>query len=336
MTNPWLRAIVAALLPVVLCVACWAADDQPPAGGACRLMAESAAKYFASGYKDITADELWAELNDGDPTQPYVISVRSLADDTARGYIPGAHHWDPADLIRHRDELPRDKKIVIYCYTGQSSAACTAYLNLVGFDAYNLRWGLCSWTADTAQIGQGGGWYTPGIGHQTLETQPRPMTADYRLPQPKAGGHDEVDLFCANIEPQVSKPAAQWAVKSAADVYANMEDADAANDWFVAFCGPEAVYEKGHIPGAHWLDPARLGDEATLQHLPTDKPIVVYCLNGHLSMQVVTVLNALGYEAYSLTRGLSAISDDESLLGSVKWMPGTQNRPLAKGALPIR
>jgi rhodanese-related sulfurtransferase len=313
-----------------------AADGAASPASAFQRMAASADPYFSAGTKEITADELWAELNDADTTAPYVISVCLLADDTARGHIPGAHHWDPASIVRHRDQLPTDKKIVVYCYTGQSSSACTAFLNLAGLNAYNLRWGLCAWTADTSDIGMGGGWYHPTVGHQKLETQPHSMTAEYRFPEPKAKtGPEVVDLFCANVEPQVAKPTKEWKLKSANDVYANIEDPDTTNDWFVLFCGPETVYQAGHIPGAYYLNTASMGPDESLKYLPTDRPIVVYCMNGNHSMQVVTLLNALGYDAYSLKRGLGAITDSPEILGPFQWTPAAQNRPLIPGPLPV-
>jgi rhodanese-related sulfurtransferase len=37
--------------------------------------------------------------------------------------------------------LPTDKTIVVYCYTGQTSANLAAYLRLVGYDAKSLKFG---------------------------------------------------------------------------------------------------------------------------------------------------------------------------------------------------
>jgi sulfur-carrier protein adenylyltransferase/sulfurtransferase len=322
---------LAALLITGVVVCGWAEE---PAPSAFERMATAADDYFSAGIKDITAERLYAELTDADTTQPYVISVCQLADDSLRGHIPGAHHWDPASLIRNRDQLPANKKIVVYCYTGQLSSLCAAVLNLAGYDACTLRWGLCAWTADTAKIGMGGGWYHASVGHQPLETTPRPLTADYSFPTPQATEGEVVDLFCANTLPQVSKPSTEWKQKTADAVYANLEDGDPANNFFVVFCGPEDIYKAGHIPGAVNIPASTLGLDENLKHLPPHTPIVVYCLNGEHSIQVATLLNALGYDAYSLKRGLNTITDDANILGPYKWTPGTQNYPLLTGSLP--
>ncbi len=327
------RLILAALLLLSVVACGWSVEPQI---SAFTRMSTAADAYFSAGIKDITAEQLWNELHDADTTQPYIISVCQLADDTARGHIPGAHHWDPASLVRQRNQLPRNRKLVVYCYTGQSSSACAAFLNLTGYDAYNLRWGICAWTADTAKIGMGGGWYHPTVGHQMLETTPHPLTAEYAFPEPKAKDMDVVDLFCATVEPQVSKPTSQWKQKTAADLYATLDDGDPANDPFVVFCGSEAVYNLAHIPGAVNISAASLGQDENLKYLPPDRPIVVYCLNGQQSMQVAMLLNSLGYDAWSLKRGLGAITNSAQILGPGLWTPALQNYPLLQGPLSVQ
>ena len=42
-------------------------------------------------------------------------------------------------------KLPADKQIVSYCYSGQTASQTTAALRLLGYDAYNMQFGLPSW-----------------------------------------------------------------------------------------------------------------------------------------------------------------------------------------------
>jgi len=37
--------------------------------------------------------------------------------------------------------LPTDKQIIVYCWTGQTSSQITAYLNMLGYEAYSLKFG---------------------------------------------------------------------------------------------------------------------------------------------------------------------------------------------------
>jgi rhodanese-related sulfurtransferase len=38
--------------------------------------------------------------------------------------------------------LPTDKKIVVYCYSGQTSSQLVAYLQVLGYEAYSLSFGV--------------------------------------------------------------------------------------------------------------------------------------------------------------------------------------------------
>ncbi len=64
-----------------------------------------------------------------------------------KGHLPGAVQYTPKQsLSRDADllTLPKDKKIVVYCYTGQHAAMVVAYLQVLGYDAYTLAYGANS------------------------------------------------------------------------------------------------------------------------------------------------------------------------------------------------
>ncbi len=64
-----------------------------------------------------------------------------------KGHLPGAVQYTPKQsLSRDADllTLPKDKKIVVYCYTGQHAAMVVAYLQVLGYDAYTLTYGANS------------------------------------------------------------------------------------------------------------------------------------------------------------------------------------------------
>lgn len=72
----------------------------------------------------------------------YILSIRS-AKDFAEGHIEGAHNipWGK-DMVDEFKNLPKDKKIVVYCYTGQTAGQTTAALRLLGYDAVSLNGGM--------------------------------------------------------------------------------------------------------------------------------------------------------------------------------------------------
>ena len=55
----------------------------------------------------------------------------------------------PGDCIlafkRFWDTLPADKKILVSCDTGQTAAYVVAYLQILGYDVYNLGYGANSY-----------------------------------------------------------------------------------------------------------------------------------------------------------------------------------------------
>lgn len=60
------------------------------------------------------------------------------------GHIPGAAQYTPKASIKLSADLktiPTNKTVVVYCYTGQTSAYLTAYLRILGYDAKSLLFG---------------------------------------------------------------------------------------------------------------------------------------------------------------------------------------------------
>lgn len=62
------------------------------------------------------------------------------------GHINGAVLYDPATTpflsTTQLKTLPTDKPVVLYCYTGQTSAYLTGYLRTLGYDARSLTYGM--------------------------------------------------------------------------------------------------------------------------------------------------------------------------------------------------
>lgn len=63
---------------------------------------------------------------------------------TNPGHITGAIQYTPKEAMKLAADLktlPTDRPVVVYCYTGQTSAYLTAYLCLLGYDARSLLYG---------------------------------------------------------------------------------------------------------------------------------------------------------------------------------------------------
>jgi rhodanese-related sulfurtransferase len=77
------------------------------------------------------------------PSAYYIINYWG-PDLYAKGHLPGAIQYTPKKSLKRSaalNTLPIDKPIVVYCYTGQHSAVITAYLRILGYDAYSLKYG---------------------------------------------------------------------------------------------------------------------------------------------------------------------------------------------------
>ena len=106
--------------------------------------------YATAGLKNVAAGDLNALITDDDPNNdPIIISVRK-AEDYAKGHIPGAVNIAFTSIAKKENlqKLDPDKEIVVYCYTGRTGSQATAILNVLGYNAKNLLWGISGWTTD--------------------------------------------------------------------------------------------------------------------------------------------------------------------------------------------
>ncbi|MDX1284510.1 MAG: rhodanese-like domain-containing protein, partial [Draconibacterium sp.] len=71
----------------------------------------------------------------------YINNYFSEAHYSGFGHIKSAVRVNPL-LINDCSKLDPNAKVVTYCYTGQTSAVISAYLNVLGFDAYSLKFGI--------------------------------------------------------------------------------------------------------------------------------------------------------------------------------------------------
>jgi rhodanese-related sulfurtransferase len=73
----------------------------------------------------------------------FILDIRR-PEDYAKGHIPGAKNIFWLDLLDDENlkKLPKDKKIMIYCYVGHTSSQALVLLKLLGYDVIALKFGL--------------------------------------------------------------------------------------------------------------------------------------------------------------------------------------------------
>lgn len=252
---------------------------------------------------NITMDVLYENLTDGDTSDdPFIIDWRSAADYDAR-HIKGAENLALGDLVARVDDgtIPMDKTVVNVCYSGQSASVATATLNLLGYDAQNLKFGMCGVTDDTDLVPKSDMWNTQieSDEYTLVYNGPGEPTTTYDFPDPDTGEETAEDIIKANF----SKVLEGWG-KSSSDVIANKESYHIVNYW-----GEADYNDIGHIETAFQYTPKlSLKSDELLNTLPTDKPVIIYCWTGQTSAQVIAYLRVLGYDAYSMLYGVNGCS----------------------------
>ncbi len=261
-------------------------------------------QYLTSGSSwNIKAEDLFLLINDDDTgNDPFIISVRK-PEDYAKGHIPGAVNIAFGDIAKNGtlNALPRDRKTVVYCYTGHSGSQATAILVALGFDVLNLLHGMSSWTKDTEVAPNR---FTPEKRKDyAFETTPNEASDTYPYPTLDKSVRGAAQAYTSpkNI--------------SSEDLFMLLNDDDASNDPFIISLRKPEDYAKGHIPGAVNIGFTALAQKDTLAKLPPDRPIIAYCYTGHTGSQATALLNVMGYDATNL------------LFGMCSWIQNTEVAP---------
>ncbi|SMG33877.1 rhodanese-like domain-containing protein [Dethiosulfovibrio salsuginis] len=101
-------------------------------------------------------DQFWSDLKDGrnniisceqlnqaiENNYPlYLLDIRK-PEDYAEKHIDGAINVPWVEVGDYLDDFPKDEKIIVICYTGQTAGQTVALLRLLGFDACSLKGGM--------------------------------------------------------------------------------------------------------------------------------------------------------------------------------------------------
>ena len=102
------------------------------------ILKNRVALVLTEGFKTVLATDVLA-----DPAKYFIINYFIEADYSAYGHIKGAYRISPLLVgegqVKFQDPV---KEVVTYCYTGQTSAAITAYLRVIGYNAKSLLYGM--------------------------------------------------------------------------------------------------------------------------------------------------------------------------------------------------
>jgi rhodanese-related sulfurtransferase len=296
-----------------------------PSDGGAGLGMNASAANFAAAY-----------LGGGTPNTAdfFLVDWRSSAA-YANAHIEGATNYSLSTIIDHVNagDFPEDKTIVNVCYSGQTASTATAILNLLGYDAVNLVYGMSGWTSDTSYVGADYMSKTSNDYDAWFETtvHAKPDEGDY--PDPATGLSDPMEIIkaraAAYVKGELNDFGSSWNIVSVGGT-GGIYDAIENGEWFIVNYFPDANYNAGHIPGAVQYAPkTSLLTSSTLNTLPTDgTPIGVYCWTGQTSAQVTVCLNILGYPAYSIGYGVQALCYENASVNDHKYSVPTTDYPV--------
>jgi len=203
-------------------------------------------------------------------------------------------------------------------------------LNLMGYDATNMKWGMMAWTKNDDVLGTAR--FDPAaVPDYAVETEPNEATETYDFPALDTGASGDAEVIRTAVDNYLSSGKAPTISPEA--LFENLNDGDESNDPVVLSVRSPEHYAIGHIPGAINIPWTQLGDPDMLAKLPADKPIVVYCYTGHTGQVATTLLNVMGYDATNLKFGMMGWSKDPDVVATTVFDPATQADYAVEGTL---
>lgn len=325
-SKRWMTVVVAGALAIGLLAAPGLAAAKPitektharPAAAqrfnARAAMIQAADTYAKSGPAHIiSATDLYNVVLTKDASYQ-IVDVRSAAH-FALGHIDGAINIpfqtiaDDASLAK----LDPTRKIVVVCYTGETSSMTTMVWGMLGYDTRALLFGMSGWVADKAIVGLD---IPSGVaaGYPTTNV-PNTTTKTYRAPELEGRYASVAEAIKGQTKAYFAKGLAP--VMTAMQVQAVVASKDPR--YQVISVRETADYATGHIDGAINLVWSDLANQ--LNKLDPKKTTIVYCYTGNLGGEDAMLLNLMGYEAYNMMSGMSSWNADPALGGVIGFNP---------------
>jgi rhodanese-related sulfurtransferase len=247
-----------------------------------------------------------------------------------KGHIKGAVNVEMPELPAYFSEKIKPfeyNKIILTCYSGQSSSYATSLLRLMGYgNVFSLRLGMSGWNPKMDNK------WAAGISsnyESQLDTTNFDKAPAGDFPILNTGKTTGAEIFDARVNLLFSDY--ENAHINADSVFANPDK------YYIINYERKDKYDTGHIPGAVRYKPGgTLGIVTEMQTIPVDREVVVYCGTGHNSAFVTSYLRLFGYNAKTLRFGNNAFMHKKMVLEetTMSWQPykksDTKNFPVVK------
>jgi rhodanese-related sulfurtransferase len=205
------------------------------------------------------------------------------------GHITDAYQIAPDSLtLDNLDVLDPDKDIVVYCWSGQTGSIVAAWLNVLGYDAYDLTFAA------------------NGMIYSDLESTDPKWNTDIPADYDYDTSATEFEILVEYMtEQSLDLPTLLdgWIVT------AQTISDNGLDEYFIMDIRVAGDYDEGHIPGA--LN-TLLSDAVTFEaaNNTSNDPVVVVCYTGQSAGHAVMALRLLGKEAQVLKWGMCSWHSD--------------------------
>lgn len=275
----------------------------------------------------IKATSVYEELDKNN----LIIDLRK-PDAFANGHIKGAVNVEFSklpDYFTNEIKPFEYDRIVIVCYSGQTSSYSASLMRLMGYgNVYAMRWGMSAWDKNLAKDA----WLNAVSSEyeNKLETTVNEKAAAVDFPKINTGKSTGKETLTARFNTLFAAGFPDAIIK-AEKIF------EQPDKYYIINYDRRDKYEAGHIPGAIRYKPnGTLGIVKEMQTIPNDKQVVVYCGTGHNSSFVTAYLRLFGYDAKTLVYGNNAFMHNSMIenKSTLSWLPFTEdeigNYPLVK------
>ena len=135
---------------VMLCIVVLAVSVAIPAASAADDMAKKLNDVLSKGpdakFWQVTTDDVLAMIN-AKKTDFVIVDVRPNPAEFGEGHIPGSIQISVQDIFKPENlkKLPKNKKVILVCVTGQTQNLPVVGLRALGYDASTMAFGYAAW-----------------------------------------------------------------------------------------------------------------------------------------------------------------------------------------------
>lgn len=284
---------------------------------------KAAEAFVAKPARLMTTKDVYEKIVQGKDSSYWILSTRSQKDYDA-GHVEGAVLITRTDFAKEESfaKLPKDKKIVSYCYTGTGAAYVITMLNLMGYDATAMQYGMADWTSKPEVLA------TTSLPKAKValpvETTENKVTGTHELPQLNTGKSTAEEIVKAMGKAYFG--SAKALSIGAPDLKTRLVDMKDQTTYLVIDVRSPELYAKGHIPGAVNIPYSETMKMDNLKKIPSYKTLVIVSEDGQSANQVSALYNYLGYNSQVLLFGMMAWTNDANVIG-MPLLQGPPNYP---------